>query len=83
MTLKSTQNGHTDVYMEIRGSGSVNNEQHRCEIAPDRRPGLCTEGPGVPLLGHPCFWVEVIAILYTETEPITQALAFVLPKKTY
>ena len=34
----------------------------------------------VPLLGHPCFWVEVIAILNTETEPITQALSVVLPK---
>ena len=34
----------------------------------------------VPLLGHPRFGVEVIAILYTETEPITQALSFVLPK---
>ena len=39
--------------MEIRGSGSVNNEQHGCEIAPDRRPGLCTEGPGGALAGTP------------------------------
>jgi hypothetical protein len=51
--------------MEIRWSGSLNNEQHGCEIAPDRRPWLCEKGSGVPLLGHPCFWVEVIAILYT------------------
>ena len=46
MTLKSTPIGHIDVHMEIRGSGSVNNEQHGCEIALDRRPGLCTEIPG-------------------------------------
>ena len=30
MTLKSTPIGHIDVHMEIRGSGSVNNEQHGC-----------------------------------------------------
>lgn len=53
MTLKSTPIGHIDVHMEIRGSGSVNNEQHGCEIAPDRRPGLCTESPGGALAGTP------------------------------
>ena len=53
MTLKSTPIGHIDVHMEIRWSGSVNNEQHGCEIAPDRRPGLCTESPGGALAGTP------------------------------
>ena len=53
MTLKSTPVGRADVHMEIRGSGSVNNEHHGCEIAPDCRPGLSTEGPGGALAGTP------------------------------
>ena len=28
--------------------------------------GCVQRAQGVPLLGHSCFWVEVIAILYTD-----------------
>ena len=53
MTPESAPIGRADVHMEIRGSGSVNNEQHGCEIAPDSRTGLWLEGPGGALAGTP------------------------------
>ena len=34
----------------------------------------------MPLLGHPCFWVEVTAIPYTETETKSEDFSFVLNK---
>lgn len=40
----------------------MNNDKQK---APERRPGLCTQRA---LLGHPCFWVDIITILYTEAK---------------
>ena len=36
--------------------------------------GCVQRAQGVPLLGHPCFWVEVAAILYTDTETKSRIL---------
>ena len=30
--------------------------------------GCVQRAQGMPLLGHPCFWMEVAAFLYTDTE---------------
>ena len=40
--------------------------------------GCVQRAQGVPLLGHPCFWVWVAAILYTDTEMKSRPFFFVL-----
>ena len=42
--------------------------------------GCVQRAQGVPLLGHPCFWVGVAAILYTDTEMKSRPFSFVLNK---